>query len=117
MGAPTSRYAQPIQEQEESIRVGKRIAEARRETGLTQTELARRIGVPLYVVERYEAGDAAASEHLEAIARITATPLSSFESSAVAVAGSEALGRLEAELAQLRAEVDERLMRLEELVH
>jgi transcriptional regulator with XRE-family HTH domain len=53
--------------------LGERIAQARRNAGLTQKDLALRLGVSLWTVESLERGGAAAPRHLEAIAEATKT--------------------------------------------
>ena len=55
----------------ETAEFGQRIAFARREVGLTQRELADRIGVMLGVLEAYETGLADPSPHLDRIAEAT----------------------------------------------
>jgi transcriptional regulator with XRE-family HTH domain len=55
----------------ETAEFGQRIAVARREVGLTQRELADRIGVMLGVLEAYETGLADPSPHLDRIAEAT----------------------------------------------
>jgi transcriptional regulator with XRE-family HTH domain len=56
---------------DETAEFGQRIARARRELGLTQRELADRIGVMLGVLEAYEMGRADPSPHLDRIAEAT----------------------------------------------
>lgn len=51
--------------------LGDRVASARRSKGLTQKELAKRIGVSVWQVDRIEAGDSDAALHLHAIADAT----------------------------------------------
>jgi transcriptional regulator with XRE-family HTH domain len=60
--------------------VGRRIRQARRELGLTQAELATRIGVSLGVFDRFETGKGDPSDKLEQIAEITDKPLSWYTS-------------------------------------
>jgi transcriptional regulator with XRE-family HTH domain len=60
--------------------VGGRIRQARRELGLTQAELATRIGVSLGVLDRFETGKGDPSGKLEQIAEITGRPLSWYTS-------------------------------------
>ena len=51
---------------------GKRVAHARRAAGLTQAELAAKLGVRLNVVDRYETGEVEIpSSHAKAIAEAT----------------------------------------------
>ena len=57
---------------------GERVATARREAGLTQKELADRLGVSLWNVERIEAGHEDAVARLDALARATGKPRSWF---------------------------------------
>ncbi len=57
---------------------GERIATARREAGLTQKELADRLGVSLWSVERMEGGQQDAVARLEELARATGKPPSWF---------------------------------------
>lgn len=65
---------------EDRAAVGRRIRQARRELGLTQAELATRIGVSLGVVDRFETGKGDPSDKLEEIAEITGRPLSWYTS-------------------------------------
>jgi ribosome-binding protein aMBF1 (putative translation factor) len=60
--------------------VGARIGQARRELGLTQAELATRIGVTLAVLDRYETGRADPSGKLAEIAEVTGRRVSWFTS-------------------------------------
>ena len=60
--------------------VGRRIGQARRELGLTQGDLATRIGVTLGILDRYETGKADPSEKLAQIAEITGRDVSWFTS-------------------------------------
>ena len=62
--------------------VGRRIGQARRELGLTQAELATRIGVTLGVLDRYETGRADPSGKLAEIAEVTGRQVSWFTSAA-----------------------------------
>jgi len=62
--------------------VGRRIGQARRELGLTQAELATRIGVTLGILDRYETGRADPSGKLAQIAEVTGRHLSWFTSEA-----------------------------------
>ena len=55
-------------EAEERARVGQRIARARKEAGLTQKELADRIGVARRSVQGYESGKIAPYRHLNRVA-------------------------------------------------
>jgi transcriptional regulator with XRE-family HTH domain len=58
--------------------VGKRIVQARRQLELTQAELAQRIGVSLGTLDRYESGQADASQMLMQIAEATGKPIEWF---------------------------------------
>jgi transcriptional regulator with XRE-family HTH domain len=60
--------------------VGKRIVRARRQVELTQAELAQRIGVSLGMLDRYESGQADASQMLMQIAEVTGKPIEWFAS-------------------------------------
>jgi HTH-type transcriptional regulator, cell division transcriptional repressor len=51
--------------------VGRRIAKARKEAGLTQEELASRLGVTPRSVQGYEAGRVAPYRHLPRLAELT----------------------------------------------
>jgi DNA-binding XRE family transcriptional regulator len=53
------------------VRLGRRVAEARREATLSQTELGDRIGLTLWDVERLERGELDPSPHITVIARAT----------------------------------------------
>jgi PAS domain S-box-containing protein len=61
-------HANAAGETEERARVGQRIARARKEAGLTQQELADRIGVGRRSVQGYESGQIAGYRHLNRIA-------------------------------------------------
>ena len=58
--------------------VGRRIGQARRERGLTQADLATRIGVSLGLVDRYESGKTDPSDKLAQIAEVTGRQISWF---------------------------------------
>jgi transcriptional regulator with XRE-family HTH domain len=60
--SPGSTLAEPL---------GERIARARRNAGLTQKDLALRLGVSLWTVESLERGSADAPRYLEAVAQAT----------------------------------------------
>ena len=60
--------------------VGGRIRQARRELGLTQAELATRIGVSLGALDRFESGKADPSGKLERIAEVTERPVAWYTS-------------------------------------
>jgi DNA-binding XRE family transcriptional regulator len=85
--------------------VGRRIGQARRELGLTQGELATRIGVTLGILDRYETGKADPSEKLAQIAEITARDVSWFTSTAqYEIESAEYAAELPAELGRRIAE-------------
>ena len=63
---------------------GDRIAQARRESGLTQKTLAAHLDVPLWVVEELESGRRDVTPHLDAIAGLTDRPRSWFGGEAIA---------------------------------
>ena len=52
--------------------VADRVARARQEAGLTTKELAERLNLSIWMIERLEAGEADAAPHLASIARATA---------------------------------------------
>jgi HTH-type transcriptional regulator, cell division transcriptional repressor len=54
--------------------IGRRIAQARREAGLTQEELARLIGVTTRSVQGYEAGNVTPFRHLRKLEEATEKP-------------------------------------------
>ena len=90
--------------------VGQRIAEARRESRLSQSELAIRIGIPLGLLEKLEAGEADCSPHLEQIAKVTGRPPAWFtERGERPMEGWALLGKLAGDLADLRAKLSMRL--------
>ena len=63
---------------EDRAAVGRRIGQARRERGLTQADLATRIGVTLGLVDRYESGKSDPSGKLAQIAEVTGRRISWF---------------------------------------
>ena len=69
--------------------IGGRIRQARRELGLTQADLAARIGVSLGVLDRFETGKGDPSDKLEQIAEVTARPVSWYTSTEQYEAGIE----------------------------
>jgi transcriptional regulator with XRE-family HTH domain len=66
--------------QDDPALVGRRIRQARRELGLTQGDLATRIGVSLGALDRFETGKGDPSDKLEQIAEITGKPVSWYTS-------------------------------------
>jgi len=69
--------------------LGSRIAENRRERGLTAKQLADELGLPLWKVERIERGEEDASPHAEALANATGWPASTFSSPQPGQAGED----------------------------
>jgi len=73
----------------EANRIGARVAAARREFGLTQKQLAERVGITLWLLDRIEAGAPDAALHLPRIAAVTGRSEAWFTgTSPAAVAGS-----------------------------
>src|SRR5688572_1604556 len=70
--------------------LGARVRAARREAGLTQRELGKRLGIPLRTVERIEAGEADPHAHAEQLAEITGRPAEWFAPSAMLAAKASA---------------------------
>lgn len=60
----------PVDVRERS-EIGARIAQARRESGVTQAELARALGVTVRSVQNWEAGSSVPYRHLRAIESVT----------------------------------------------
>lgn len=81
--------------------IGRRIAQARREAGLTQDELARRVGVTQRSVQGYEAGAVVPYRHLAELAEATGSS-ATFLLRGEAENGAEAtLGAVSARLVEL----------------
>lgn len=74
-----------------SARIGERIALARREAGLTQKELATRINVPLWTIDRLEGGTGNFFRHRHSIAAATGRSPAWFEPEAAVDPGHPAL--------------------------
>src|SRR3954447_14275369 len=70
------------------VGVGRRITEARLEAGMTKMELAEKLGVPLGLFERYEAGGEDPSPHLGRLAQVTGKPVTWFRGEAPGEAGA-----------------------------
>ena len=73
--------------------VGARVADARRELGLTQKHFAKRVGITLWLLDRIETGVADAALHLAAIADVTGRPPAWFTGASVTVATSPRTAR------------------------
>jgi transcriptional regulator with XRE-family HTH domain len=58
---------------EEKLRVGRRVAEARRRAGFTQRELAEALGVTVRSIQLYESGSVIPYKHLRRIELLTRT--------------------------------------------
>jgi transcriptional regulator with XRE-family HTH domain len=96
--------------------VAGRIVDARRAVGLTQTELARQIGLPLYVLERFERGEADPSVYLDAISAVTNRPRSWLEgeNETTLEAARSTVERLQRDFTAFREDVSGRLDVLED---
>lgn len=55
--------------------IGRRIAEARRDAGLTQDQLSDLVGVSMRTIQNWEGGDTSAYRHMRQIAEITGRSL------------------------------------------
>jgi transcriptional regulator with XRE-family HTH domain len=103
---------------EDAGAIGERIARARKESGLTQEELASRVGVTARSIQGYEAGKVVPYRHLSRLAEITDRELGWFLESDDPVALAQVAARLitvveeVAEEARRIREVAERLERL-----
>src|SRR4051794_2426728 len=75
-------------EGDQLVGVGRRITEARLEAGMTKMELAEKLGVPLGLFERYEAGGEDPSPHLGRLAQVTGKPVSWFRGEAPGAGGA-----------------------------
>ena len=75
-------------EGDQLVGVGRRITEARLEAGMTKMELAEKLGVPLGLFERYEAGGEDPSPHLGRLAQVTGKPVTWFRGEAPGEAGA-----------------------------
>jgi transcriptional regulator with XRE-family HTH domain len=65
----------------DELRTSELVEQARREAGLTQMELAERVGMTLWKLERLERGEDDAAEHAPALAHATGKPVSWFAAS------------------------------------
>lgn len=88
-------------EGDQLVGVGRRITEARLEAGMTKMELAEKLGVPLGLFERYEAGGEDPSPHLGRLAQATGKPVTWFRGEAPGAGGE---GDDEATSAEAEAE-------------
>jgi transcriptional regulator with XRE-family HTH domain len=89
---------------EDGAAVGRRIRQARRELGLTQAELATRIGVSLAALDRFETGNGDASDKLDEIAGATGKSVSWYTTADHPDAGEAYETGLPAELRRRLAE-------------
>ena len=86
---------------------GKRLTHARRAAGLTQAELAAKLGVRLGVVDRYETDEVEIpTSHAEVIAEATAVPAPWLVSGSGSADHTVLLEHLQRELEDLRARVE-----------
>jgi transcriptional regulator with XRE-family HTH domain len=103
---------------EDASAIGERIARARKESGLTQEELASRVGVTARSIQGYEAGKVVPYRHLSRLAEITDRELAWFlesdDEAALAQVAARLVSLVEelAEEARRIREVAERLERL-----
>jgi transcriptional regulator with XRE-family HTH domain len=63
-----------VNENGNATTLGSRVSRARQEAGLTEKELAIRLGLPLWQIERIQNGDEDPAEHLTEIAETTGKP-------------------------------------------
>lgn len=91
--------------------IGARIARARRESGLTQEELASLVGVTARSIQGYEAGRVVPYRHLSRLAEITDRELGWFLESD----DSAALAHVAARLVTVVEEVAEEARRIREV--
>src|SRR6476619_2015503 len=75
-------------EGDQLVGVGRRITEARLEAGMTKMELAEKLGVPLGLFERYEAGGEDPSPHIGRLAQVTGKPVTWFRGEAPGEGGA-----------------------------
>src|SRR5438874_674748 len=100
--------------EEATQRIGARIAQARHELGATRRDVARALGIPLGVYERYETGEADATAQLGKIAAATDKPLAwFFDASSVPAGVAGSLAGREAAVAEREAAVAVREAQLE----
>src|SRR4051812_19466135 len=87
-------------EGDQLVGVGRRITEARLEAGMTKMELAEKLGVPLGLFERYEAGGEDPSPHLNRLAQGTRKPVAWSRGGAPSDSGAEAAKAEEPEVVE-----------------
>lgn len=83
--------------------IGERIAQARKEAGLRQEDLADLIGVSTRTVQNYEAGDTSAHRHMRQIADVTGASLKWLLHGEPEVAEDDRLSQMAAEVSEIRA--------------
>lgn len=85
--------------------IGARIAQARREAGLTQEELADLVGVSTRSLQGYESGDVVPYRHLGKLGEVLSRPVAWLlhgEAAEDEATNAERLERIEAQLAEIR---------------
>jgi transcriptional regulator with XRE-family HTH domain len=87
--------------------IGRRIAQARREAGLTQEELAGLIGVTTRSVQGYEAGTVTPFRHLRKLEEVTEKPRGWLLYGEGSGAGGDGVGDVATKLAELVAQIAE----------
>ena len=96
------------------VELGRRITEARRDLGLTQLEVATRVGISLSLMEKLESGEANPTPYLDAIAQATNRPPRWFKRPNEEAAPDSALSaNVDAQMSDLRQMVSQRLAELE----
>jgi transcriptional regulator with XRE-family HTH domain len=98
--------------EEEQRAVGERIAEARREAGKTQRELAAELGVTVRSIQNYEAGVVVPYKHLRRIETLTHRQPGWLLSGAADGDVAQSVVHLQETLAQHQAILDEHLKML-----
>lgn len=92
--------------------IGQRIAQARREVGLNQEELADLMGVSTRSLQGYEAGDVIPYRHFERLSGIVRKPVEWLlhgDQPAAEPATVEEIRQVRADVAELRAKADQML--------
>ena len=96
------------------VELGRRITEARHDLGLTQPEVATRVGISLGLMEKLESGEANPTPYLDAIAQATNRPPRWFKRPNEEAAPDSALSaNVDAQMSDLRQMVSQRLAELE----